>query len=217
MDQLGENNPRGLKPKQRTIGNKKCWETRYNWQNTWNSRRSKTKVWILQSFLEGEQNTHGRSYRDKVWSWEWRNDHPETARPGDPSHKQPPNPDTIVDANKSLLTGVWYSCHLRGSASAWQIQKWVLAAIHWTEHRVPNEGARENTQGAEGVFSPIGGTTIWTNQYPQTPQGLNHQSKKTYGGTNGSNCMCSRGWPSQLSMGEEALGPGKALCPSIGD
>jgi hypothetical protein len=25
--------------------------------------------------------------------------------PGDLSHKQPPNPDTIVDANKSLLTG----------------------------------------------------------------------------------------------------------------
>jgi hypothetical protein len=24
---------------------------------------------------------------------------------GNPSHKQPPNPDTIIDANKSLLTG----------------------------------------------------------------------------------------------------------------
>jgi hypothetical protein len=24
---------------------------------------------------------------------------------GDPSHKQPPNPDTMADANKSLLTG----------------------------------------------------------------------------------------------------------------
>jgi hypothetical protein len=28
------------------------------------------------------------------------------------------------------------------------------------EHRVLNEGARERTQGAEGVCSPIGGTTI---------------------------------------------------------
>jgi hypothetical protein len=27
-------------------------------------------------------------------------------RPGDPSHIQLPNPDTIVDANKCLLTGV---------------------------------------------------------------------------------------------------------------
>jgi hypothetical protein len=39
-------------------------------------------------------------------------------------------------------------------------QKWMLTAIHWPEHRVPNVGARESTQGAEGVCSPIGGTTI---------------------------------------------------------
>jgi hypothetical protein len=30
----------------------------------------------------------------------------------------------------------------------------MLTAIHWTEHRVPNEGARESTQGAEGVAVP---------------------------------------------------------------
>jgi hypothetical protein len=29
---------------------------------------------------------------------------PETAPPGDPSHKQPPNPDTIAYASKILLT-----------------------------------------------------------------------------------------------------------------
>jgi hypothetical protein len=34
-----------------------------------------------------------------------RNDHPETALLGDPSHKQPPNPDPMADANKGLLTG----------------------------------------------------------------------------------------------------------------
>jgi hypothetical protein len=32
------------------------------------------------------------------------------------------------------------------------------------EHGVPNEGARESTQGSEGVCSPIGGTSIWTKQ-----------------------------------------------------
>jgi hypothetical protein len=84
--------------------------------------------------------------------------------------------------------------------SAWQIQKWVLTAIHWTEHRVPNEGARERTQGAEGVCGPIGRTTIWTNQYPQSSQGLNHQPKSTHGGTHGSSCICSRGWPCRSSM-----------------
>jgi hypothetical protein len=30
------------------------------------------------------------------------------------------------------------------------------------EYRVPNEGARESTQGDEGVSSTIGGTTMWT-------------------------------------------------------
>jgi hypothetical protein len=34
------------------------------------------------------------------------------------------------------------------------------------EYRAPNGGARESTQGAEGVCNCIGGTTIWTNQYP---------------------------------------------------
>jgi hypothetical protein len=74
---------------------------------------------------------------------------------------------TIVDANKSLLTGAWYSCLLRGSASAWQIQKWMLTAIHWMEHKIPNEGTRESTQRAEGVRSPIEGTSITSN--PRAP------------------------------------------------
>jgi hypothetical protein len=28
------------------------------------------------------------------------------------------------------------------------------------DHRAPNGGARENTQGAKGICNPIGGTTI---------------------------------------------------------
>jgi hypothetical protein len=32
--------------------------------------------------------------------------------------------------------------------------------MDWMEHRIPNGGARESTQGAEGVFNLIGGTTI---------------------------------------------------------
>jgi hypothetical protein len=32
--------------------------------------------------------------------------------------------------------------------------------IYWMEHRAPNGGAGESTQGAEGVCNPIGGTTI---------------------------------------------------------
>jgi hypothetical protein len=80
-----------------------------------------------------------------------------------------------VDANNCLLTEAWYSCLLRGSASAWKIQKWILPAIFGTEHRVHIEGARERNQRAEGVCSPIEETTVWTNQYPQRSQGLNQQ------------------------------------------
>jgi hypothetical protein len=65
-----------------------------------------------------------------------------------------------------LLTEPWYSCLLWGYASAWQIQKWMLTVIYWMKHRVPNEGARESTQGAKGFCNPIGGKTLWTNQYP---------------------------------------------------
>ena len=36
---------------------------------------------------------------------EGRHDHPETAPLGDPSHNQPPNPDTIAYARKILLKG----------------------------------------------------------------------------------------------------------------
>jgi hypothetical protein len=36
----------------------------------------------------------------------------------------------------------------------------MLKTIYWMKYRVPNEGVRESTQGAERVCSPIGETTI---------------------------------------------------------
>jgi hypothetical protein len=36
----------------------------------------------------------------------------------------------------------------------------MFTVIYWMEHRAPNEEARESTQGAKGVFNPIGGKTI---------------------------------------------------------
>jgi hypothetical protein len=75
--------------------------------------------------------------------------------------------DTIAYASKIFLKGPWYSCLLWGFASAWQRQKWMLTVIYRMEHRAPNVGTKESTQGAEGVCNPIGGT-IWTNQYPQS-------------------------------------------------
>jgi hypothetical protein len=43
--------------------------------------------------------------------------HSETASPGDPSHIQSTNPDTVADAKKCLLTEAQYGYLLRGSAS----------------------------------------------------------------------------------------------------
>jgi hypothetical protein len=42
----------------------------------------------------------------------------------------------------------------------------MLIVSYWMDHRAPNGGGRESTQGAKVVCNPIGGTTIWTNQYP---------------------------------------------------
>jgi hypothetical protein len=92
----------------------------------------------------------------------------------------------------------------------------MLIVIYWMEHKDPSGGARESTQGAEGVYNPIGGT-IGTNQYPQSSLGINHQSKKAHGGNHDPSFICSRGCPSWSSMGEEALDPVKVLCPSIGE
>jgi hypothetical protein len=163
----------------------------------------KTKVWVLWSFLEVETK----------FSWKKieTNCEAETIQrlphQGVPSHTQTANPDTDVDAKKCLLTGASYSCLLRGSATAWQIQRWMFSANHWTEHKVPNGGARESTQGTEGACNPIGGTIIGTNQSSQSSQRLNHQPKSTHGQIQVSSSICSRGWPCQSSMGGEVLGP----------
>jgi len=90
---------------------------------------------------------------------------------------------------------------------------WMLTANHWTENRVPIARVRERIEGAEGVCNLIR-TTIPTNE---SSQGLNHHPKSTHALTNGSSCICSRGWPCWASMGGEALGPAKAGSSSVGE
>jgi hypothetical protein len=91
---------------------------------------------------------------------------------------QLPKADTIVDAKKCLLTGAWYSYLLRGSARTWQIQRWRLTVNHWTEHGVSKGGIRERTDGAEGVWNPVGRTTISTNQTPPEHPGNKPPTKE---------------------------------------
>jgi hypothetical protein len=45
----------------------------------------------------------------------------------------------------------------------------MLTVNHWTEHRDANGGAKERTEGAEGVCNPIG-RKIATNQTPKAPR-----------------------------------------------
>jgi hypothetical protein len=110
----------------------------------------------------------------------------ETAISGDPSHNQLPNADTIAHTSKNLLKGPRYGCLLWDYAGAWQTQKWMLTVRYWMDHRAPNGGARESTQGAEGICNPIGGTIIWTNQYPS--------------GACVSSCICMRRCPCRPSV-----------------
>jgi hypothetical protein len=69
---------------------------------------------------------------------------------------------------------LWYNIGTDASYDFKHLLKHLKNITHikrdWSAigHRAPNGGARESTQGAKGVCNPIGGTTIWTNQYPQS-------------------------------------------------
>jgi hypothetical protein len=93
----------------------------------------------------------------------------------------------------------------------------MYAAKHQTECRDPNGGVQARAVGAEWVCNPIGTTTISTNQTLQSSQELNYPPKSTLGGTHGSSCICSRGWPYRASLGGEILGSVEAEFPSVGE
>ena len=151
---------------------------------------------------------------DKVWSRDWSKSHPEPSPPGDVSHIQTPNLDAREDANKCFLTGACYSCLLRGSTWEWQIQRHIFAAPLWNEHRVPSGRVGERTEWA------IGGCNHRKNNNINQPYPLELPGTKppiTHGVTHGSKQMCARWQPCWTSMGEKALGPLKARCPSVGE
>ena len=131
-----------------------------------------------------------------------RMDHLEPAISGDPSYSQLLNADTIAYTSKILLKGPRYSCLLWDYAGALHTQKWMLTVSYWMDHWAPNGGARESTQGAKGICNPIGGTTLWTNQYPRALD---------------SNCICIKRWPSQPSLEREALWTCKLYMPLTGE
>jgi hypothetical protein len=79
----------------------------------------------------------------------------------------------------------------------------ILTANHQTEPGDPSVRARERTEEAEAVATPL------EEQYQltQSSQRLNRQPKIIHGVIHGSSNICCRGWPYLTSMGGEALGP----------
>jgi hypothetical protein len=58
--------------------------------------------------------------------------------------------------------------------------------MHLTEHGDNNGEIRTKTEGAEGVYNPIGRTKISNKYTAKISQGLNNQPKSTHGETHGS-------------------------------
>jgi hypothetical protein len=65
----------------------------------------------------------------------------------------------------------------------------MLTVSYSMGHTALNGGTRESTQGTKGNCNPIGGTTIWTKQYPRALD---------------SSCICIKRWPSRPSLQREA-------------
>jgi len=130
---------------------------------------------------------------------------------------QPPNPLTIVDAKKCLLTGARYGYLLRGAPRTLLIQLSMLTSNHCTEQGDLNEGIRERTEGIEGICNPTGRTTISSNQTPPELSGTKYQSMRTHGGTHDFSHTCSRAWLFPASIGVKSIGLVKAHSPNVGE
>jgi hypothetical protein len=70
-----------------------------------NSRRRKTKMWKLHSFLEWGTKYPWKELQRQILELRWKEGSSRDYPTRDPSHKLPPNPDTIAYASKILLTG----------------------------------------------------------------------------------------------------------------
>jgi len=122
-------------------------------------------------------------------------------------HKTP-SPDTIVNGKKCLLIGTCYCCLLRGSARAWQIQRRMFTANHWTEHGVTNGEVRQRTEGGKEVCNTTG-RTISNKQTPESSQGLNTNQRVHMEWPMALATYVAE-WPYLASMGG-------TWCPSLGE
>ena len=56
----------------------------------------------------------------------------------------------------------------------------MIAVNHWTEHRVPDGGVEEGTEGAEGVCIPMEGAMVSTSQTPRNSRGLESSNQRIH-------------------------------------
>jgi hypothetical protein len=88
------------------------------------------------------------------------------------------------------IKGRWKGFNLKNYSWTGEMDQWLRECNFLQKIWVtPNGGARESTQGAKGICNPIGGTTLWTNQYPRALD---------------SRCICIKRWASRPSMEREA-------------
>jgi hypothetical protein len=93
---------------------------------------------------------------------------------------------------------------------------WMLTVIHWMEHKVTNEGPREIPHELNGTEASWKEHQYELTSTPRVPWNYTTNQRKLMVELVAL-AICSRGWPSWSSMREEALGPVKTLCPSIGE
>jgi hypothetical protein len=88
---------------------------------------------------------------------EQRLSHPETALPGNPSHIQPPNLGSIVDAGKCLLMEAWYGCLPESDIYRGRCSEPTIGLSMC----FPYGGV------GEGIWGPEGFAALWRDQHCQ--------------------------------------------------
>jgi hypothetical protein len=83
----------------------------------------------------------------------------------------------------------------------------MLTVIYWMKHMAPKKELEKIPKELKGsaILQENQQYELTSKPPPPTPQ------------NSVSSCICSRGWPSRPSMGEEALGLAKIICSSTGE
>jgi hypothetical protein len=85
----------------------------------------------------------------------------------------------------------------------------MLTIIHWTEHKAPDEGARKIFRELKGTETPWKDHLYELTNTPRAPWNHTINQRK--------HMLELVALASRSSIEGEALGPVKALCPSIGE